>query len=99
MTDSIIINAMTDILNSPLGDDAVYTPAGGSAKNIRVIFRKEYVSELGVAGYTIYAQVLTSDVAGAMAGDTLLINGVNYKIKEPPHEGNGGMSELVLSID
>jgi len=32
--------ALTDIFNSPIGDDAVYTPYGGAAVSLRVIIDK-----------------------------------------------------------
>lgn len=97
--DPIITNAMTDILDSPLGEDAVYTTLAGVASNIRVFFHEEYLSDLGVESYDIYVEALTSDVSAAQKDETITVRGTTYKIKEPPHNEDNGMSVVNLIID
>lgn len=66
--------ALTDIFNSPIGDDAVYTPYGGVAKSIRVILNKSVlmqpagdaqVYERGVTIEVILADVVTEPSRGS----------------------------------
>jgi len=66
--------ALTDIFNSPIGDDATYTPYGGTAKSIRVIINKSVllqpagdaqVYERGVTIEAILADVVTEPNRGS----------------------------------
>lgn len=40
MTDLIFTQALADIFNSPIGEDATFTPAGGTAVPCRVIVNR-----------------------------------------------------------
>jgi hypothetical protein len=62
MTDAIFVNAVSDIFNSPIGEDAVYTPAGGAAVTCRVIINRDILlqpdgltAQAAVAGISIEA--------------------------------------------
>lgn len=85
-------------------DAAIYTPAFiapaiAAPVTIKVIINKEYDAMSGVGGFRYYAQAKTADVAAAKSGETLVIDSVTYKIKEPPHYNDDGISEIELSID
>lgn len=84
------------------GKSVTYTPAGGSAKIINVIFDDAYqaVSPItGEVGLTSPQAVCkSSDVAGAKTGDTgdtLLIDTITYKLKSVESDG-AGMTTLIL---
>lgn len=78
---------------------ATYTPSGGAAKTINVLFVKEYFAELGAEGYRYAIEAITSDVAAAKVDEPIVIEGVTYKIKEPPHHTDDGISIIELKID
>ena len=79
--------------------NAVYTPAGGSAAVIPVIFTRDEIPELGMESARLYCEAKTTDVAAAAPGDTLVIDGVAYKILNPLRHSANGTSEIDLSID
>ncbi len=79
--------------------NAVYTPAGGSAAVIPVIFTRDEIPELGMESARLYCEAKTTDVAAAKPGETIVINGVTYKILNPPRHSANGTSEIDLSID
>ena len=78
---------------------ATYTPAGGVATTIKVIWDKMDGAALGMDGTRITCLAKTSDVSAAKPKDTIVIGGTTYKIKEPPNHTTDGTSELELSID
>lgn len=86
---------------SDFGENAVYTPAGGSGTTITAIFDTVYT---GVEGLQVdlssnepRAFCRTADVITAASGDTLVRSstGITYKIRVPMDDGTG-MTELVL---
>lgn len=79
--------------------NAVYTPDGGVATTIPVIFDNIEVPELGMESAQIGCQAKTTDVAAAKPGETITIGGVTYKIKNPPRHNTGGITDIDLSID
>jgi hypothetical protein len=89
---------MAAILNSDLGKDATYTPTGGTAISIRVLYNKQYAPELGMEGHHVWIEALTSDVSAAKPGEAITVNGVSYKLMSPP-ETDGIMSVIDLSVD
>lgn len=91
-----------DVFFDPSGGfavTAVYTPAGGAARNINVIFDKDAMPELEMIANRLYCEAKTSDVIAAAPGETIQIAGVTYKIKEPPHHTATGTSTIELTID
>jgi hypothetical protein len=89
-----------DMLNDPnVGDDAIYTPTSGTAVPTRVFFHQDWAPELGMEAYAIAVEGLTSVFGSAVHGETITVKGTTYKIKEPPHESDDGMSVIELSID
>lgn len=83
-----------------LTTDAVYTPQGGAASAIKVIFDNEYRAvniETGqVESAGPQATCKTSDVANAKHGETLVINSTTYYIIEIQPDGTG-FTILILS--
>lgn len=79
--------------------NAAYTPAGGSASVIPVIFTREELPELGMESAHIYCEAKTTDVIAAKPGEAITIGGVAYKILNPPRHSANGTSEIDLSVD
>jgi len=99
MTDSVFETALTDIYNSDIADDATYTPTGGTPVATRVFFHKEDGAMLGMEGYLIRIEGLTSVFSAAKPGDTVTVLGTTYKILNPPVKGDDGASVMELSLD
>lgn len=83
---------------------AVYTPSGGQARTIQVIFDNEYQAaqfaqaESEIESSGPQATCREADVAGVAHGDTLSIRGVTYSVAEVHPDGTGLMV-LILSKD
>jgi len=83
--------------------DAVWTPvAGGGPFTVQVIFDNDYrdypIGEAGQAGRSPRCDVQTSQIsqaAGMKRGDSLLINGVTYKVAQVEPDGTG-VSNIML---
>jgi hypothetical protein len=86
--------------NADFSEDATYTPPGGSAVTIRVIFDNEYVPT--VVGDVVFentgpvAYARTADVSDATNAATLTVGGVAYRVKETRPDGQG-ITQLILS--
>lgn len=82
------------------GQSATYTPSGGSASSITIIFDNEF-SLSNVIG-SIYentnpmALCKTSDVSGATNGATLVTGSVTYNVIGVQPDGTG-FTKLILS--
>ena len=98
-TADIFINALTDMLNSQLGYDAIYTPTTGVPVSIRCFYHKEGGPELGMEGYHIWIEALASVVSAAKPGEAMVIDEITYKILSPPVKGDDGMSIIELTLD
>ena len=82
------------------GVSATYTPVGGTASTITVIFDNEYIPvETGGAMPFAMQQpkclARTSDLTGAVENGTLAIGGTSYFIRIVMPDGTG-MTELML---
>ncbi len=90
--------------NGDFDEAAVYTPAGGQARTIQVIFDNEYQvaqfaeadSQVESSGPRVTCREV--DVASVAHGDTLQIRGVTYSIAEVHPDGTG-LVVLILSRD
>ena len=83
--------------------DAIYTPSGGTAKTIKVVFESEYLSvqvvgDVGVESASPAAYCKSADIIGVQHGDTLAISGTTYNIIGIQPDGTG-MTTLILSKD
>ena len=105
MTDAITFAA--DVVSQIFKEDtltvsATYTPEGGSASTIKIIFDRELINSL-LGGAEVYntqpaAICKTSDVSSAKQDETLIINGTTYYIKDPGFD-NYGVRLLELSMN
>lgn len=90
--------------NGDFDEAAVYTPSGGQARTIHVIFDNEYQAaqfaqaDAAVESSGPRATCRESDVAGVAHGDTLQIRGISYSVAEVHPDGTGFVV-LVLSRD
>lgn len=71
------------------GEDATYTPAGGSAADVKVIpVQPDEVEDLlggtRVKSETTVFELRVSDVAAPANGDTLVHDGQTYTVKDAP---------------
>lgn len=87
---------------SDFGVSATYTPAGGSASNITVIFDNEYIpvdtgASVAFAMQQPKALARTIDVPGADQGDLISIDGIDYTVTIVMPDGTG-MTELMLAL-
>jgi hypothetical protein len=84
------------------GVTASYTPAGGDASSITVIFDRDYGAADGgsVQFATSEPMVMcrTADVSGAAQGDAIVVGGVNFTVQVVMNDGTG-MTQLMLSED
>jgi hypothetical protein len=87
-------------LLADFGLSATYTPVGGTASTITVIFDNEYIP-VDTGGGVAFAMQQpkcvgrTSDLAGNVEGGALVIEGVTYAIRIVMPDGTG-MTELML---
>ncbi len=83
---------------------AVYTPQGGQATSIRVIFDNEFqaiemlAGGVGVESTSPAALCRTSDVSSAKHRDTLVVGGKTYHVTGVHPDGTG-ITRLMLSED
>lgn len=91
--DSVFFNA------NEFATQATYSPASADDVEIEVIFNREYQAVLGMEGYRYWIEAKTADVEDCTPGESIVIDGTTYKIKEPPRHGDGGVSIVELSID
>lgn len=87
-------------LLADFGVDATFTPSGGSATTVKVIFDKDF-QEADAGGSITFAIEVpralgrTSELGSAAEGDALVIDGVDYQILVVMPDGQG-MTELRL---
>lgn len=88
------------ILLADFGVAATFTPVGGTASSITVIFDNAYEA-VDVGGGSTFAvtqprvTARTADVSGATEGATLAIGGVTYTIRVVMPDGTG-ITEMML---
>tara|TARA_R110000796_G_scaffold91255_1_gene195336 strand:+ start:32 stop:337 length:306 start_codon:yes stop_codon:yes gene_type:complete len=81
---------------------ATYTPVGGSASTITVIFDNDYYSADGNGSVAFAmrqpkAQARSEDLTGVVEGGSLVIESVSYIIRVVMPDGTG-MTELMLEV-
>jgi|GEM_PF-5809697 len=86
-------------LSDGVAQSAVYTPTTGPAVTITVFFKKEHMElEEGPGTYDVYIRALTSDIGAALPGETILVNGTTYKIKDPPRNNVNVVAESFVTL-
>jgi hypothetical protein len=84
---TIFGDALSNIINSPLGEDAVYTPVSGAAKSIRVfIERNTSLQPTGFEGQVFergtIIEALLADLGGEPdPGATFVVSGETYTVR------------------
>jgi hypothetical protein len=97
----IPFSAAVDTVFARFGVDAVYTPDGGGAVNVRVITRSpdEIVGfgDTRIHTETALFEVRSSEVAAPQPGDRLTVDGTDYVIQGEPERRDPG--RLVWTLD
>ena len=93
---------ITEVINSPIGCNAVVKTASSGSKNIRVVFHNSYitnrVTDIEWEGSEPYVDCLGTDVEHVVQNDTILIKNVEYRI-EVPQPLDDGWTRLILSVN
>ena len=81
---------------------ATFTPSGGDPSTVAGIFNDEYYDETGgmidIEGSKPVFICAESDVSGVAQGDALVINSVDYTIRNCQPDGTGTIT-LILEKD
>jgi hypothetical protein len=84
--------------------EATYTPSGGSASTINVIFDKPFNSipldsgEMDVESNTPTALCISSDVSSVAHGDALIIDSTTYNVVGIQESAGSGFQNSTLLI-
>ena len=91
-------------LTDDFGVAASYTPDGGSASTVNVLFDNPFNSvpldtgERGVESNTPTALAISSDVASVAHGDAIVISGVTYAIVGVQKDSGSGYQGTTLLV-
>lgn len=102
MMDLSAFNA--DFFGGTFDEEGDYTPAGGQARPVRVIFDNEYQAakfepaDAGIESSGPRATCRESDVQGIAHGDTLQIRSITWYVLEIRPDGTG-LVTILLSRD
>ena len=101
MTFATLALEALDVAFAEFGVDALYTPQGGVAENIRVIATRpdEIIGFGDTRAHTETAlfEVRTSEVAQPSPGDLLTVDGADYVIQGEPERRD--LHRLVWTLD
>ena len=91
------------IMLADFGVSATYTPSGGTATAVTVIFDNDYIpvdtgASVAFAMNQPKAMARTQDMPSAAEGDAIVIGGVNYIIRVVMTDGTG-MTEIMLEAE
>tara|TARA_Y100000310_G_scaffold63046_1_gene58337 strand:- start:1309 stop:1635 length:327 start_codon:yes stop_codon:yes gene_type:complete len=96
---------LADFFNtSDFGVAATYTPSGGSASTINVIFDKPFSSvpldtgEQDVESNTPTALCISSDVSSVAHGDALVVSATTYSVVGVQKSAGSGFQDSTLLI-
>ena len=96
---------LADFFNtSDFGVAATYTPSGGSASTINVIFDKPFNSvpldtgEMDVESNTPTALCISSDVSSVAHGDALVVDSITYYVVGIQESAGSGFQNSTLLI-
>lgn len=100
LLDQISTDLSTFVDSDDFATSATYTPSGGVASTINVIFDDEF-HELNAETNSVetsspQAWVVDSDVSGVAHGDTLVISSTTYYVRGVHPDGTG-ITLLILS--
>ncbi len=93
--------AHTRRILSRLGEDATWTPSGGTATPVRGVFSSPFVNaDLGgvqVGGDRPRFSVMSADMASVARGDALAVHGGSFLVASI--ERDAGCGETVLNLE
>lgn len=96
---------LADFFNtSDFGVEATYTPSGGSASTINVIFDKPFNSvpldtgEVDVESNTPTALCISSDISSVAHGDALVVSSTTYSVIGIQESAGSGFQNSTLLI-
>ncbi len=98
--DAIIGRALRDIFDSPLGDDAVFTPSGGTAIECRVIIERSVMMQPAGMETQVFERGTTIEVILAdigvepNRGDTFVIGTETFTVQTI--DSNDGMTVVTI---
>lgn len=93
-----------NLFNGTFDEEGIFTPSGGQARPVRVIFDSPYQAaqfaqaETEIEASGPRATCREAEVAGVAHGDTVQIRGVTYSVAEIHPDGTG-LVILILSKD
>ena len=87
---------ITDDLAFFFDQDEFGVPATFGAASITVIFDAAFLSAMGMGGTGPQAVCKSTDVASAVQGDAITVNGTAYTIAGPPEPNGTGITVLQL---
>ncbi|MGB2832988.1 MAG: hypothetical protein WBC07_08525 [Methylotenera sp.] len=70
--------------------------ASFNGQSFNVIFDNAYAEGLGMAGTNPFITAKASDLGGAVAGELITVNGINYTVANPPASDGTGLVILQL---
>lgn len=88
--------AFTEVLADFFNTSEFAVTAGYDGKNFIVIFDNAYAEGLGMAGTNPFITARESDFGGAVAGELVTVNSINYAIAAPPAADGTGLVILQL---
>lgn len=97
MSFSRAIDAVFKTVNSVFGTSATYTySAGGPTSTLKGVFDNAFVEINGVTSRKPIFKIRLADLTSSpVEGDTILINSVNYTVRDSQADGLGS-STLIL---
>ena len=87
MTITVLNNALTDIFGSVLGEDAIYTPAGGAAVACRVVVNRNVLMQPDGMTAMVYekgttVEAMLSEIGGEPnRGDTFTVGTETFTVQ------------------
>lgn len=67
-----------------------------NGQEIQVIFDNSYAQALGMAGSNPIITVIATDLAGAVSGDSIVIDAVTYTFSTVPEQDGTGLVRVEL---
>lgn len=99
---TLIDNQVDSFFNDDVAVNAIYSPAVGEPATVRVIFDRNFYQAPQFIGSDFETKVIvitckTKDFGNSQQGETVVIDGVTYYIKNPRY--SVGVMEIFLSKD
>lgn len=79
----------TESIDDFFNADEFSQPATWQSQTVQVIFDKAYLESYGVAGANTFVTVAEKNVVGIVSGQAMVIDSVNYVIRNVLPDGTG----------